>query len=49
MARKTTVSNTRVVGSDSLVEASDMWHSVSSFAKDWVGQGTRQRPTLNDQ
>jgi len=31
-----------VAESDSPVEASDMWHSVSSFTKDWALQGTRQ-------
>jgi hypothetical protein len=33
-----------VAESDSPVEASDMWHSVSSFTKDWASQGTRQTP-----
>src|SRR5207248_4719710 len=43
-ARKTTASNTMVAESDSPVEASDMWRSVSSFTKDWAPQGTRQMP-----
>src|SRR5437868_12262616 len=48
-ARKTTVSNTMVAESDSPVEASDMWHSVSSLRRTRSPKVRVKRPTLNAQ